>query len=568
VAGVVALRRLASPVIAWGLATVLGSAPLAAQGFGAGPQGPQERIDTAAILKIKEEGFQRSQVMSMMSWLTDVYGPRLTGSPITKRAGDWTIEQFNKWGLSNAKYEWWGPFGRGWVNDRMVAQVTAPVAFPVIGYPGAWSDGTNGLISTDVVLVPSTVRTAGDFAPFRGKLKGKIVVSQPAPEVAPLFNAPGRRYTKEELDAMSNPYPPAAGRRGGFPGQRGAQPAAGGGAGGPPINLAVCFADEGVAAVLSPGRGNGGNVFPGGNGSRAADAPRAVPQVSLAAEHYGRIYRILEKGIPVKMDLDVRNSFFTNDLNSFNVVAELPGTDKADEVVMVGAHFDSWQSGTGATDNAAGSAVMMEAMRILKTLNLPMRRTVRIGLWTGEEQGLIGSREYVTAHFGDRATMQLKPEHAKFDAYYNVDNGTGAIRGIYLQGNAAVGPIFSQWMRILNSDSISVGHIAPGNTGGTDHQSFDAVGLPGFQFIQDPVEYDSRTHHSSQDLYERIQATDMKHNAVAVATFVYLTANRDELLPRKPLPQVAAGGNRGGAAGGGNRGGGAGGQQAIGCPKT
>jgi Zn-dependent M28 family amino/carboxypeptidase len=336
------------------------------------------------------------------------------------------------------------------------------------------------------------------------------------------------------------------------------------------VNLAQCFIDEGVGAILRPGTGNshGGNVFVGGGGSRDANAERAIPQVVLTPEHYGRIYRTLEKGVPVRMELDVKNTFETSELNSFNVVAEIPGTDRADEIVMVGAHFDSWHAGTGATDNAAGSAVMMEAMRILKATGLPLRRTVRIGLWTGEEQGLIGSREYVTEHFGDRATMQLKPEHAKFSAYYNVDNGTGAIRGIYLQGNSAAGPIFAQWMRALHSDSISVGHIAGGNTGGTDHQSFDAVGLPGFQFIQDPVEYGSRTHHSSQDVYERIQAVDMKHNAVAVATFVYLTANRDELIPRRPLPQVAQGGGRGGAGGGrGGAGGGRGGQgPVVGCP--
>jgi hypothetical protein len=526
----------------------------------------QEPIDTAAINKIKDEGFGRSQVMDIMSWLTDVHGPRLTGSPITKRAGDWTLEQFRKWGLANPHYEWWGPFGRGWVNDRMIAQVTSPVAFPLIAYPPAWSDGTNGMISTDVLLVPNTVRTVADFAPYRGKLKGKIVVSQPAPNVQPLFTPQATRYTREQLEAMSNPFPVAGGRggRGGRGGGRGGQqqpPPAGGS---PRVDLATCFVNEGVAAILRPGTGNstGGNVFVGGGGSRAADAPKAIPQVVLTPEHYGRIYRILERGVPVKMDLDVKNTFYATELNSFNIIADIPGTDKADEIVMVGAHFDSWHAGTGATDNAAGSAVMMEAMRILKTIGLPLRRTVRIGLWTGEEQGLIGSREYVTAHFADRATMQLKPEHAKFSAYYNVDNGTGAIRGIYLQGNSAVGPIFSQWMRALNSDSISVGHISGGNTGGTDHQSFDAVGLPGFQFIQDAVEYNSRTHHSSQDLYERIQVVDMKHNAVAVAAFVYLTANREELLPREPLPQPQGGGR--GGAGGGGRGGQA--DEPIGCP--
>jgi carboxypeptidase Q len=542
-------QHIRKPRLLLALAVLAGfsHAPLLAQGRGGQAAGaPQETIDLQSINQIKEEGFQRSQIMDIMSWLTDVYGPRLTGSPISKKAGDWTLETFKKWGLSNPHYEWWGPFGRGWVNDRMVAQVTAPVAFPVIAYPGAWTVGTAGPISTDVVLVPNTVDTWAEFAPYRGKLKGKIVISQPAPTLAALFDAPARRFSAEQLNAMSNPFPVTSGRGGrggrggGGPDEQAVQPGA--------INLAQCLVEEGVAAVLRPGGGasTGGNVYPGGNGSRAVDAPRSVPQLSLTPEHYGRIYRIIEKGIPVKMDLEVKNTFYSNELNSFNIIAEIPGTDKADEVVMLGAHFDSWHSGTGATDNAAGSAVMMEAMRILKTLNLPLRRTVRIGLWTGEEQGLIGSREYVKAHFGDRETMQLKPAHSKFAAYYNVDNGTGAIRGIFLQGNNAVGPIFSQWMRALNNDSISVGHIAPGNTGGTDHQSFDAVGLPGFQFIQDPVEYGSRTHHSSQDVYERVQPRDMKHNAVAVATFVYLTANRPDLLPRKPLPQPQQGGRQGG----------------------
>ncbi len=543
------------------LALQFGPAPVTAQGFG--PQGPQEPIDMAAIDKIKEEGFERSQIMDIMSWLTDVHGPRLTGSPITKAAGDWSMEQFEKWGLSNAHYEWWGPFGRGWVNDRMVAQVTAPVPFPVVAYPAAWSDGTDGKVETEVVIVPSTVRTAAQFAPYRGTLKGKIVLSQAPREVPALFTAPAQRLTQAQLNARANPFP-VGGRGGRGRGGRGrfggpAQPSPDGS---PLVNLAQCLADEGVAAVLRPGSGNstGGNVFVSSNGSRAADAPRAVPQVSLTPEHYGRIYRILEKDIPVRMELDVKNTFYTDELDSFNLMAEIPGTDKADEIVMLGAHFDSWHAGTGATDNAAGSAVMMEAMRILKATGLPLRRTVRIGLWTGEEQGLIGSRAYIAEHFGDRATMELLPDHEKFSAYFNVDNGTGAIRGIYLQGNRAVGPIFARWMTALTSDSISVGHIAPGNTGGTDHLAFDAVGLPGFQFIQDPVEYGSRTHHSSQDVFERIQEVDMKHNAVAVAAFVYLTANRDELLPRKSLPEVQAGGGRGGFRG--RRGG----TQPVGCP--
>jgi Zn-dependent M28 family amino/carboxypeptidase len=258
--------------------------------------------------------------------------------------------------------------------------------------------------------------------------------------------------------------------------------------------------------------------------------------VTLATEHYGRIWRTLEKNIPVTLQMDIDNKFFDADQNAFNVIAELPGTDKADEVVMIGGHFDSWHTGTGATDNAAGSAVMMEAMRILKVSGVKLRRTVRIGLWGGEEEGLLGSREYVKAHYGDPETMQLKPEHAKFAGYFNVDNGTGLIRGVYLQGNEAVAPIFTQWMepfRNLGMETLTIR-----NTGGTDHLSYDAVGLPGFQFIQDEIEYNSRTHHSNMDMYERVQPNDMMRNAVIVATFVMNTANRDDKLPRKPLPKA------------------------------
>ncbi len=523
-----------SRLIPW-LVLPLLPAPARAQVPGPGSTA-RELVDTAAIRKIKEEGFERSQVMTIASWLTDVYGPRLTGSPITRRAGDWALEEFRKWGLANPHYEWWGPFGRGWVNERMVAQVTAPVPFPVMAYPDAWSVGTKGMLHADVVLVPATVRTAADLAPYRGKLRGKIVVNSPPFDVRPLFTAPARRYTREELEALANPYPlpePILPQRASAPPRQTVIPGSL-----PPEEIQRCLLDEGVAAILRPGYGSGGTVFSSGDERArfAADAPPAIPRVKLAAEHYGRIYRLLEKGIPVRMDLEVRNTFYGKDLNSFNIIAEIPGTDKADEVVMLGAHFDSWPAGTGATDNAAGSAVMMEAMRILKATGLPLRRTVRIGLWTGEEQGILGSWEYVRAHLGDPTTKELRPAQAKFSGYYNVDNGTGAIRGIYLQENAAAGPIFAQWMRLLTSDSISVGHVAPGNKFGTDHLAFDDVGLPGFQFIQDPIEYDSRTHHSSQDVYERLQPVDLKHNAVVVATFAYLTANREALLPRKSLP--------------------------------
>jgi Zn-dependent M28 family amino/carboxypeptidase len=261
------------------------------------------------------------------------------------------------------------------------------------------------------------------------------------------------------------------------------------------------------------------------------------PTVIIASEHYGRIARTLERGVPVKVEIDVQNRFHDADLNSFNIIAEIPGSDRRlrEELVMLGAHFDSWHAGTGATDNASGSAVMLEALRILKASGLPMRRTVRMALWTGEEQGLLGSRAYVRDVFGTRDSSGFKPKpaHERFSAYFNMDNGTGAMRGVWAQGNEAVRPIFQAWMEPLRDLGMRVTTIR--GTGGTDHLSFDALGLPGFQFIQDPIEYSTFTHHSNQDLFDRLIADDLKKNAVIVATFVYLAANRDERLPRKPM---------------------------------
>jgi Zn-dependent M28 family amino/carboxypeptidase len=272
-----------------------------------------------------------------------------------------------------------------------------------------------------------------------------------------------------------------------------------------------------------------------GGGSRDAKDPLVLPRVAVAIEHYGRIFRTLEKHMPVTLAVNISNKFYDENLDSFNIVAEIPGTDKADEVVMLGAHFDSWDSGTGATDNAAGSAVMMEAMRILKASGPKMRRTVRLALWTGEEEGLLGSRAYVKEHFGDRQSLEFKPDHAKVSAYFNVDNGTGKIRGVYLQGNEGVRPVFEKWMEPFKSMGMTTLSIR--GTGGTDHVSFDEVGLPGFQFIQDPIEYEPRTHHTNMDVYERIQEADLKQMAVIVASFVYMTANANEQLPRKSLPK-------------------------------
>ncbi len=492
-----------------------------------------EKVDLDAIYKIKDEGLNRSQVMTTLSYLTDVYGARLTGSPQIKAAGEWTKTKLNEWGLSQVNLETWGPFGRGWTNDKFYARVLSTSSFPVTAYPKAWTPGTNGMVTADVVA--AVITNDQDFEKFRGQLRGKYVMIAAMRDVPALFEAQGHRFTDDELVTLSNQQI-QTGQRGGPPGPNG--PA-------PQLNPQAIqrfnerrlkfFLDEGVVATLEPGAGSGGTVFVQAGGSRnPKDAP-VPPQVVLAVEHYGRIWRLLDKKIPVRLEMEIQNTFYDNDQNSFNVVGDIPGTDKADELVMLGGHFDSWHTGTGATDNAAGSAVMLEAVRILKATGLKMRRTVRIGLWTGEEEGILGSRAYVTEHFADRRDMKLKPAHEKFSGYFNVDNGTGAIRGVYLQGNEAVAPIFQAWMQPFRNLGMTTLSIR--NTGGTDHLSFDAVGLPGFQFIQDPIEYNSRTHHSNMDVYERIQAADMMKNAVIVASFVYQAANREERLPRKPLPK-------------------------------
>lgn len=507
------------------LASIALAAPIAAQA--------PEKIDLAALTKIREEGMQRSKVMEIASYLTDVYGSRLTNSPNAKAAGDWTIGQIKSWGIGNARYEMWGPFGRGWSNEKMSARVVSPTPYPLIAYSGAWSPGTNGQVTGDAMIV--RIDSAPDFDKYRGKLRGKWLLMTPAPTVQPHFNALARRWTDAQLDSMAALGPQAPGQ--GFGG--------GGGRGGFANRAqflsqrAAFIIAEGAAGELRPGSGrnDGGSVQAQSTGQRTVDGNPGLPTIIVAAEQYARILRTLDKGVPVQLELDVQNRFHDSDLNSFNIIADLAGTDAKlrDEVVMLGAHFDSWHTGSGATDNAAGSAVMLEALRILKASGLPLRRTVRLALWTGEEQGLLGSRAYVTEHFGtaDSTGLKTKPGHAKISAYYNMDNGTGAMRGVYAQGNAAVRPIFQQWMEPLKDLGMRVTTIR--NTGSTDHASFDRVNIPGFQFIQDPIEYSTFTHHSNQDQYDRLQADDLKKNAVIVASFVYLTANRDEKLPRKAM---------------------------------
>jgi hypothetical protein len=492
-------------------------------------QQAHERIDLDAVYKIKDEGFQRSQVMETLSYLTDIHGPRLTNSPNIRKAAEWAMKRLNEWGITVVRQETWGPFGRGWSNEKFTANVVSPQPFPLIAFSKAWAPGTAGPVTAEAMM--AVIESEEDLSKWAGKVKGTIVLATAPPDVKPLFDPTGRRYTEKDLaDLEAQRIDTDARPRG-------------------PRNFQAAqaftrkkmefFAREGVVAVLEPGNGRNdhGAILVGGpRDLRDAKATPQPPQVVVATEHYGRIARTLDKNVPVSIALDIQNRYHDDTLDSFNVIAELPGTDKADEVVMLGAHFDSWHAGTGATDNASGSAAMMEAMRILKASGLTTRRTVRLALWTGEEQGLLGARAYMKQQFADPDTMQLKPAHAKLSGYFNMDNGTGAIRGVYLQGNEAIRPLFTAWMAPFRN--IGMTTVSIRNTGSTDHVAFDEVGLPGFQFIQDPVEYSSHSHHTNMDLYERIQAEDMMKNSVIIASFVYHAANRDDLLPRKALPRA------------------------------
>jgi carboxypeptidase Q len=529
-------RRLTAAAATLALGALVGGpllqTPLAGQVAGA-PAAAGESLDYDAIYRIKDEAVNRSQVMETLSYLTDVHGPRLTNSPNMRAAAAWAKTRLESHGLEKVALEVWGPFGRGWVNERMVAAMTAPQPFPLLAFPKAWTPGTDGPVKGDVVRVE--IAKVEDFEKWKGKLKDKILLVSPSRAVPPYFESPTRRWEEKGLTDLTRPQ---LRRGGGFPG----------GGGGNLLSAdfrrqrMAFFLKEGARAIVemsSGARGDNGAVIvqapPEGEHMRQPTDAKVLPQVVVAAEHYSRLLRILDKKIPVSLELDVRNRFTDADLNSVNVIAELPGSDKADEVVMIGAHFDSWHSGTGTTDNGVSSAVMMEAMRILKAAGLKPRRTIRMALWTGEEQGLLGARAYVKAHFADRYDIKPTPEHGKLAAYFNMDNGGGAFRGVYLQGNEGVASIFDAWMKPFNNLGMTTLSIRP--TGSTDHVAFDEVGLPGFQFIQDPIEYGSRTHHTNLDVYERAVPDDLVQNAITIATFAYHAANREQALPRKPLPK-------------------------------
>ena len=490
----------------------------------------QEKVDLEAVYKIKQEAFQNSRVMDTLLYLTDVHGPRLAGSPRYRTGAEWVVKQLKEWGITEVRLEPWGEFGRGWENKKFYAAMTEPAYMPLIGAPQAWTSSTDGLVSGEPVL--AAIREEADLAKWRGKLAGKIVLIDQPRDIALHDKPDGRRYSEQELAEITQAQlVPFARRPQQTPGQ-------------PNFMQMMAFRrklndflrEEKIALLIQNGRGDLGTFFTSGGGSRNPKDQPAPPAIVLTAEHYNRLWRLLDRKVPVRIEAEVRNEWYDADQHNFNIIAEIPGQGKhKDEIVMIGAHFDTWHAGTGATDNSAGSAVMLEVMRILKKLDLKLDRTVRLGLWDAEEQGLLGSRNYVTKHLADRATMKTLPEYDKFSAYYNVDNGGGRIRGIYLQGNEMCRPIFEAWLAPLRD--LGVTTISIRNTGGTDHLSFDAVGLPGFQFIQDPLEYDTRTHHTNMDVYDRIPREDMMQMSAVVATLVVHTANREEKLPRKPRPE-------------------------------
>ncbi len=482
-----------------------------------------ERVDETVVAAIKLEGFQHSQVMDTLSWLSDVYGPRLTGSDNLRRAGEWARDRMTKWGLGNAALEPYGMSFRGWTLERFSLDMIEPQYMRIYGYPMAWSPPTAAPLTGTPIVVE--IKSKEDFDKYRGKLRGALVMNG-RPDAGDIgFKPEAERLDEEALKKQSgeiNPGEPASLQEEEDDFNKGLEKQ---------VEILKFLASEGVAAVITASSIRE-DVRVSGYYDQKWHAP--FPSFVFSREHYGRVMRMLDRKIPVKLSLSL-SARFTENVEGFNVVAEIPGSDPQlrNQVVMLGGHLDSWHTGTGATDNGAGCAAAMEAVRILESIGVKPRRTIRVALWTGEEQDYFGSLGYVTKHFGNPATAERRPEHATLAAYFNLDNGAGRIRGINLQGNEAARPIFDEWLRPFAY--LGATTVTTLNSGGTDHMPFNAVGLPGFQFIQDPLNYESRTHHSSLDVYEEAPPDDLKQASVILASFVYHAAMRDEMLPRPKL---------------------------------
>jgi len=495
--------------------------------------------DASVIEDIKKEGLENSEVMDIAFNLTEKSGPRLMNSPGFYKAMDYTINQFKEWGVTKADKDSWGDFGKGWELEKFYIAMKAPWYKPLIAFPKAWTSGTGGAKEAEVMLIDPEADSTALVDNYKGKLAGKILVMDQLIDYKLDETADLVRHTEADLDSMAkytlekeerDTTGMAERRRKMIERWMEARKKA-------EVFGKLAKEENALAIISSSPRNHDGTVFVQQAGSHAMDAPENFLDIAMALEDYNMIVRLLRSGESVKLDLDVATKFYTDEETGYNVIAEIPGTDRKlkDEVVMIGGHLDSWQGATGATDNAAGSAVMMEVIRILKKLDIQPKRTVRIGLWGGEEQGIFGSRGYVKKTFADQADMKLKPAHKNFSTYFNLDNGTGQIRGIYLQENEAAKEIFEKWLAPF--EDLGATTITLANTGGTDHLSFDAVGLPGFQFIQDEVEYSSRTHHSNMDSYDHLSEEDLKQAATVIAGLVYQAAMSDQKVPRKELPK-------------------------------
>ena len=532
----------------------------------------EEPIDWQAVNRIRDEGLRRSQVMSTLEQLADGIGPRLTGSPQMKEANEWTRQQLEDWGLANAHLEAF-EFGRGWSFSHAAVRLLQPREVPLIALPKAWTPGTDGPVRGAAMRV--RIKSKKDFGKYRGKLAGKILFLDNSREIESGQDPAVKRYSEEDLEELEE-FPVPDGKPSAWRARRHKRWR---------LNqeLNQFLVDEKTLATVSISSRDGGLVRVMGGGSRQPGDNPGVPALMLTAEHYNWIIRLLgdageapkrdedaeseaddaeaakdegeageaEEAPVVELEIDVRARFHDDDTAAYNTIAEIPGT--GDGIVVVGAHLDSWHAGTGATDNAAGCAVAMEAVRILKALDLPLERTVRIGLWAGEEQGLLGSRAHVEKHFGTvpvtddpkqqdlplymrsrEGEVEVRPDHARFSAYFNLDNGSGKIRGIWAQENAAAARIFETWLEPFHD--LGADTVSTRNSYGTDHQMFDAVGLPGFQFIQDRLDYTSRTHHTNMDVLDHAVHEDLVQASVVMASFLYHAANRGEPLPRKPMP--------------------------------
>ncbi|MBV9084821.1 MAG: M20/M25/M40 family metallo-hydrolase, partial [Acidobacteriaceae bacterium] len=497
------------------------------------PATSAEDVDLYAIQQIRAEERAHSRVMDSVFYLTDVNGPRLTNTPNFFSAADWVVRQLTSFGV-DARTENWRPFGRSWQVNKYYAAMVEPQYMSLIGFPLAWTGSTNGPTTAFVALAP--ILTDADMASYRGTLKGKVVLATPPTHVELANRQLFSRWTDSELQELDS-FPESAPTV--RPATRARLPAAW-------QNLSIrelralqkrireFFAAEQVAAIISSGYSGGdGTVFGTQSGTPDIGDPVPPPSIVITPEHYNRISRLLAHNVSVKLNLDIVTELLPEQ-DSINVIGEIRGRSKPQEVVMLGAHLDSWHGATGATDNAAGSAAAIEAIRLLKALNLKTDRTVRLALWGGEEQGLLGSKAYVKQHYADPETMKPLPEHSKFDVYFNLDNGSGRIRGIYLQGNDMCRPIFEQWLPAFKDMGLQT--ITIRDTGSTDHVSFDSVGLPAFQFVQDRLEYMTVTHHSNMDLYDHVSEDDLKQASTILAGFAYLAANRSQMFPRKPLP--------------------------------